>query len=124
MIKIDNDQLVASRDALATLSQIKLPVKTSFKLAKTIRLVDAAYQDFVTTLRKLQDEHAQRDENDERVVENNIVQMKDLDEFNKAFNELKELELDLELEQLSLDDLGDVSIEPSVLFSVEWLFKD
>jgi hypothetical protein len=123
-MKLTNRQVVHSISALNTLNSLKLPVKASFKLAKTSRELDATLQVYNNTLQKLQDEHCERDEDGGVKSEGNKIVLKDVAAFNKAFEELLLIDNDVKVKRLKVKDLGNISVEPAVLYQLDWLLED
>jgi hypothetical protein len=61
-MKLTNRQIVESCEALSELNTLKLPVKTSFKIAKVSRIINELLKDYMETLKKLQEEHSHKNE--------------------------------------------------------------
>lgn len=123
-MKITNAQLVSSVPSLNVLNGLKLPVKASYWVAKTSRVVQNSIEDYQEALSKLQKKHAELDENDEMKTEGDKVIFKDPNAFQEEFQELLKMEVELNLNKISLDSLGDVEIEPSLLYHLDWFLED
>ena len=123
-MKVTNKQLLESVEALRVLNGQKLPVKISYKVAKNSRVINEGLKDYTETLKKLQEDHSEKDEDDKPKVEGNRFVMKDQEDFNKAYEELLELEAELSVKPIKLDDLGTIELPPSVLMSLEWLIQE
>ena len=124
MMKVTNKQLLESVDALRVLNGQKLPVKISFKVAKNSRAINESLKDYTETLKKLQEEHAEKDEHEKPKVEENRFVMKDQEVFNKAYEELLDIENEIPAKPIKLDDLGSIELPPSVLMALEWLVQE
>lgn len=123
-MKLTNRQIVDSITAIQTLNTLKLPVKASFRIAKTARTIDEVLVDYNDTMKKLREEYAEKDEDGKVKVDGEMIIFHDLDGFIKAREELLEIETEVNIKQVDLDDLGSVEVEPSVLSSITWLIND
>jgi hypothetical protein len=103
---------------------LKLPVKTSFTLAKLSRKIDVVLKDYQKTLSELQDKHAQKDEVGERVVVDDIIQFNDQEAFAAEFSELLDCESEIKSKKISLSGFGSVQVEPSLLYHLDWLIEE
>jgi len=130
-MKLTNAVLVNSVGSLNTLSELDLPVKTAFKLAKLSRKIDNLLQIYNDILKKLQTTHAELDENNQpKSVPNsdnpNLRHLifKDPEAFQREYQELLLIENELDVSQLTIEELGDVKVKTSTLYQLSWLFED
>lgn len=123
-MKLTNRQIVDSIEAIQKLNKLKLPVRASFRIAKTSRNLDEVLTDYNKTINKLRDEYSEKDSNGEMKVNDNKIVFRDLDGFIKASNELLDIENDVDVQQIGLDDFGEMTVEPSLLYSIDWLIDD
>ena len=123
-MKLTNRQIVDSIAAIQALNVLKLPVKASFRIAKTARTIDEVLVDYNETMRKLREEYAEKDEDGKIKVDGDIIVFHDMDGFMKAREELLGIETEVNIKKVDLDDFGGVEIEPSVLSSITWLIND
>jgi hypothetical protein len=123
-MKLSNRKLLNVVPSLNELNKLKLPVKTSYRLAKLSRKVESALKDYQKTLESLQDKHAERDDEGEKVVTGNTIKFVDDVAFKKEFDELLEFEADVDTKKISLNDFGSVEVEPSFLYHLDWLIKE
>lgn len=117
MMKLTNGQIADSVPGLKALSEVKLPVKLAFKLGKLMRELDGILKPYELTLRKLQEEHAAARDGDKIVL-------KDPEAYHDAVEELREIENEVNFDQISLNDLGEIELEPQALYSLDWLLID
>lgn len=127
-MKVSNAQLVDSVNSLNTLNELTLPVRTAFKLAKISRKIETVLADYNKTLAKLQQKHVQKDEAgqpDTYTAEDGTKRLlfEDPQAFQKEYAELLALETEIELDKLTLDELGSVEVKPTVLYSIDWLIE-
>ena len=123
-MKLSNRQLVDSVESLIKLNSLKLPVKTSFRLAKLSRCIDVILTDYKRTLEGLQEEYAKKDSEGEKVVIDTLIQFNDKEAFDKAFQELLDCDNELEIKEIPVKMFGTVDIEPSLLYYLDWLIKE
>jgi len=76
----------------------------------------------------LQQKHVQKDEDGNpatHTAEDGTQRLlfEDPQAFQKEYVELLALETELELERLTLDELGDIEVKPTVLYSIDWLIE-
>ena len=91
-MKLTNRQIVSAVPALNALNVMKLPVKTSFRVVKASRVLDEALEDYNKTLKKLQEEYAEKDDDGKMKVEEDKIIFDDFEGFEEAFNELLDIE--------------------------------
>lgn len=123
-MKLTNRQVVQSVPAINVLNTLKLPVKASFRVAKTSKELDSVLTVYNETLKKLQEEHAERDEDGAVKTEGNQIVFKDSKAFQEAFTELLDEESDVSVRTVKLEELGSVEVEPSVLYQLDWLLEE
>jgi hypothetical protein len=44
--------------------------------------------------------------------------------FNTAYQELIDLETEVNFDKLKIEDLGSIEVKPSVIYQIDWLFED
>ena len=128
-MKITNKQVLEAVDGLNELTELKLPVKAAFKLTKITKDLQKVIDSYNEVLKKLQEEHVQRDEEGNQIMlddpENPNVKrlvFSDRDAFNKAYAELLEIENEVNFSPIPVEELGDVEISSAALFKTDWLF--
>ena len=117
-------QIVESLTSVNELMSQKLPVKISFKLSQFANEINPSVENFNKIRAEKLEEHAEKLES----KENGDVQYKFKDDeaakkFNEEINGLLEEEVEVKVPDIKIDDLGDISIEPSKLISLDWLIK-
>jgi hypothetical protein len=123
-MKLTNRQIVQAVPAINVLNTLQLPVKASFRVAKTARAIDSVLDVYNKTLKKLQEQYAKRDDKGEIIVDGNQIQFNDREAFNIAFEELMNLENEVKIRTINLQELGDAQIAPNILYQLEWLVND
>lgn len=130
-MKITNKLVVDSVESLNQLSELKLPVKTAFRLAKITKTLNGILETYNEVLSKLQQDHVEKDEdgNPKTLDDPNNSNVKrlvfaDPAAFKAAYQELLDIETEVNFKKLSLEDLGTIEVTPATLFNVEWLVED
>ena len=123
-MKLTNRQIVQAVPAINVLHTLQLPIKTSFRVAKTSRALDTILKDYNKTLKKIQEKHAEYEDGKMKVNEDNQIQFKDPESFNEAFEELMALESEVKIRTVKLEDLGNVEVAPQVIYQLDWLLED
>lgn len=114
-------------NSFVVLSEKQLPIKVSYKLSKLIKLLSKEYGIFEESRLKLVNIYGEKDEKGELKVRENgladIIEDKRND-FNRDYNDLINLEIEIEFDQFSIDDFGDISIAPKDLINIGLFIKD
>lgn len=117
-----NPEFVASFNKLI---DVDLPVRASSKLSKIHEVLAVNNQQYVDKRNDIIKEHAQTDDEGLPVMDDdgNILIIADHGELiNADFKVLFETEF--EIEQITLDELGDVSLPARVITSLRSIFAD
>lgn len=127
-IKLTNAQVLESTGALATLGQVKLPAKAAYAVAKAASKLGELEKSIRTVQRGLWDKYGDKDEAGKLKVGEGgqiTVPAAKSAEFVKELNDLLEIPNEVSgLRLVTLDELGDVSVEPAALVPLGWLIKD
>lgn len=120
MIKVKLLDIVDSQPALARLAGQALPVKTAYRLQKTLR----------KARQELADYYQARDE----LVKKHGAQKKGVwgvgpkdpgwEKYQAEHKELAEVEVELEIDRFPLDALGEIKISAGDLMLMEWLLAE
>lgn len=128
-IKLTNREVLASSQAMMTLSLLKLPAKVAYAVAKAANKL----MDIDNTLREIQrklwDKYGEKDADGKLKVDtaNNTITIPaaQRDAFNKEFEDLMAESNDIAgLRKISITELGDVKVEPATLAQLDWFIKD
>ena len=125
-MKLTNKRIINSIDSLKNLSSKELDVKTSFKIAKNIKVIDEISNIFVEEKRKLVSKYGTKDEEGSLKVDDNGVAEIDkdnLEEWNRSYSELLEIENDIDIEKIKLSDL-DIKVSAQELLAIEYMIEE
>jgi predicted phage-related endonuclease len=130
-MKITNQVVINSVESLNQLTELKLPVKTAFRLAKITRKMNEVLDTYNEVLRKIQQDHVEKDEDDKPKTlddpnDPNIKRLvfSDPAAFKAAYQELLEIETEVDFKKLQVEDLGNIEVTPATLFPIEWLIEE
>ena len=126
MLKLTNKEIVNSIEALKNLSTKELDVKTSFKIAKNIKTIDEISNIFIEEKRKLVSKYGIKDDKGNLKLDDNGVAEIDkdnLEEWNRSYAELLEIENNIEVEKIKLSDL-DVRVSAQELLAIEYMLEE
>lgn len=128
MIKITNRELESKVNTLRKLSNMKLPVKISYAIAKNIKEIDKELNIFLEEKMKLIKEYALKDEYGNPKVENNQYIFPDgkEEECNSKYAELLDIEVELNLREVNANDLinSEVELTANELMEIEFMLNE
>ncbi|ALS17742.1 MULTISPECIES: hypothetical protein [Clostridium] len=128
MIKVTNREMESKVNILRKLSNMKLPVKVSYAIAKNINTIDKELKVFISERDKLIKEYAIKDEHGNPKVENNQYLFPDgkEEECNSKYAELLDIEVELQLREINVDDLinSNVDLTPNDMLELEFMLKE
>lgn len=127
---LTNKQVSESIGSIGALSQIRLPVRISFQIAKVQRVLDEINKSVLTAAQTLYERYADKDPDGKvrgQPLPNGDRRYTFNDEnfplFQKEYEELMAIANEVELRRIPLSDLGEIAIEPKILFTLDWLFE-
>jgi hypothetical protein len=107
------------RNAITSLMQQPLPIKTTFKLKKYAKALEAELAVFEETRTEIVKEYGEKDENGQPVVTDGFVKLDETksEEWQKKLGDLLTLESAIESPAIKLSELGDdLKISAHALF--------
>lgn len=125
-MKLTNSTIINSIEALKIISSKELDVRTSFKIAKNIKAIDNISNIFTEEKRKLVSKYGTKDEEGKLKVDDNGVSeihKDNLDEWNKSYMELLNIENEVEIQKVKLSDL-DVRLSAQELLAIEYMIEE
>ncbi len=116
-------------NASAALNEIvsqQMNYRTSLKISKNIKAVQAALTDYQEEMSKLMSKYVEKDEN------GNFVQTEDnpgfyklvpetVEDFNRDRDELNHFEVETEIYKISPEEMEQIKISPSAIVSMEFM---
>lgn len=123
-MKIKNIEVINSINAINKILQAELKIKTQFKLNKNIQELNKIVEIYNNSKEVLIKKYADKDKNGELKVTDNMYTFNDnAEEFNKELNELNEIENNIAIEQIDIDELGDIKLNNIEFNTIVFLIK-
>lgn len=120
-ITLKNGDLFGLVPFLSSLAAKELPVMGSYKLAKTIKVLQAELDEVMTLRESVAKKHAARNDAGEPEIQNTEggltyqIPEDNQEHFIKEVNTLLEVSHDLEICELLVSDLGNITVKTSDL---------
>lgn len=119
--------IVNAVEALQNLSaQEGMNAKASYLLLKNIKAVEEEMQTYRSALSKLIHKYADKDENNQLVIENDQYHFnkENYPLFVKELENLGETEVEITIHKLSIEEFADIKISANTLSKLEFLIKE
>ncbi len=123
MVKVSLGELKDIGEGMGELANTKLPVKTSYAISKINKQIVAEFQEFDKERVKILDAYSKKGEDGKPVIENNNYVIEDMEAFTKEFNELCAIEVEINAEPISIEQLGDIEISFLTLAKIDKFIK-
>jgi len=124
-MKVKAGEIRGIVEAIDKTANLKLPIKISYWLARTAKQLDPEFRAFEESRLKLIQAHAEKDD-EGKVVPAGEGQVKivDAEKFNEEYSEIADQEIEIKMDPIALDALGDIDIEPAVVHGLLPLLKE
>ena len=124
-IKVTLETLLKSMDGLREIGSLKLPPRTSFKIAKVISSVNTELGHYSKSRNALVSDYSQKNEDGSAKVDatGNSMLTNPI-EFTAAHQLLIDTETEITVPLLTLADLDKAEISPMSLSTLMWLISD
>jgi len=128
-MKLSNETIVNSANALSQLSVMELPVKVSYAIAKNINKIEKELKVYNAERQKLIQKYAVKDTDGKpKIDENGTMNIQEglLENWNEDTKELSAIENEIDIHLIKLDDLFNCScnISASILAAVEYMIEE
>ncbi len=125
---ITNREMQGKVQVLQTITQRKLPIKISYAIAKNINSINKELKIFEEEKMKIISDYTLKDKQGDIKVENDkYVFIKDKeDECNEKYNELLNIEVELNLRAININDLlnSNVDFTPGELIELDFMIME
>lgn len=124
MINITLGELIDAQPTLVKLSNAKMPIVASYKLAKIIEQVDDELQNFYSAREKAILNYCDKTEENTPVTDehgNYLIKDEKKEELNKEIFELAAVEVELIGEQISISSIEGITISPMEIMTIRKL---
>jgi hypothetical protein len=118
-MKVTVKQILEGQQSIAKLLDKSLPAATAFRLGRLVSKVDAELKVFDDQRTKLVQEMG------EDIGEGKFkIKDENIDKFNAEMNTLMAIEIDIDVQQLSISEFGAIEVTARDLLQIEWLVKE
>lgn len=128
MFKITNREIQGKVQVLKNVSNKQLPVKVSYAIAKNIDTINTEINFFEEQKLKLIEEYASKDEEGNIKIENNkyVFDENNENECNAKYNELLDIEVELNLRMINLTDIinSNTDFSAAELLELKFIIKE
>ena len=127
MIELTLSELMDSASVMQELAKKPMKTKAAFQTARLMREVEKEYSLFQDARTKLIDKYAEKDENGKPKPDENgnyTVPKDDIEAFNKELRDMLEQTLTLNVEPISIEDLGDADFTPADMMLLAPFMKE
>ena len=124
-MKIQAGQAQAIISNLNVISEIEMPVKTSYMFAKLSTEIQPAVDAFEKQRVALLKKHSEVDSKGKLVLDDEgNAKVIDMDAFQEEYNKIAREEIEIDADPIPISAIGDISIKPSVMIVLLPLLKD
>ena len=124
-MKLTNKQIVESRVAIQKVLSNDLSIRTQFKLNKNVAELNNVISIYEGSRQKLIEKYCDKDKEGKPIIVNGCYTFKEKnEEFNKDFNDLNDIENEINIEQLTLDELDGVKLNNAEFNAIKFLIKE
>lgn len=126
-IKLTNSKILSSVNLISAVTQKQLPVRSAYAIAKNIKVINDEIKNYQEMRTKIIDENSKKDDTGKPVKDktgNPIIDDENKDKFQKEMQELLDIEVELNIMQFKLDNLGAVNFSVSELESIDFMLED
>lgn len=103
----------------------ELPIRTAYRLTKIMKAINDEFTSLEEARGKLIKKFAKEPEDGSKGPQGEIkVDPEKQDEFYKEFVVLLEEEIDLDINLISIEDLGDISLSPADMFGLQIILEE
>ncbi|MGL5559199.1 MAG: DUF1617 family protein [Paraclostridium dentum] len=128
-MKLTNRKIVNDSNFLGTLTNMQLPIKVSYAIAKNVSKIEKELELYNKEKQKLIDKYCIKDEKgNNKIDENNQFKIADenLDDWNKSINELLDIEIEIDTHKFNINDLlnSNLDMTPSELMLIDYMIEE
>lgn len=127
MIEITLSELMDSASVMQELAKKPMKTKAAFQTARMMREIEKEYSLFQESRKGLIDKYAEKDENGEPKTDENgnyTVPKNRIEDFNKELKEMLDQTLSLNVEPISIEDLGEADFTPAEMMLLTPFVKE
>jgi hypothetical protein len=119
-MKLKNGKIFNSKKALDKIKNTSLPIKTAYKIAKITKVIDEQYNFIVTQQNEIIKKYGTEENGCYGIKANDY---ENLNKYAKDFNEVLEIEEEIEIQKISLEELEKVELTINDVESIDFLIE-
>jgi Protein of unknown function (DUF1617) len=126
-VKLSNERLVNDASNLRAISEKQLPVKVSYAIAKNMAKIESELKVYNKERAKLIDKYGEKEKDGKLKLDEHgsiVIKEDSKDKWDKAINELLEIENEIDIHKFNMDLLEGHSIKPSELMTIDYMIED
>ena len=128
-MKLTNKRILEDANGLGQLTQMKLPTKVSYAIAKNIDKIQSVLKIYNNEKQKLIDQYSVKDEEGKtKIGEDNkiTIQKEFLEDWNKDIKELQEIENDIEIHKFNISSLenGNYEMSAGEIMLIDYMIEE
>lgn len=128
-MKLTNRKIINDVGLLLKLSNIQLPVRTSYVISRNIKKIEKELEIYNEERQKLLDKYAEKNEDGSLKVDENDqlkIPNENLKAWNKDINELLDIEIDIDIHKFNIKDLlnSNCEITANELILIDYMIEE
>ncbi|WP_040192086.1 hypothetical protein [Clostridium culturomicium] len=120
-MKLSNSKILNSTGALSKISQMELPIKVSYAVAKNIDKIESELKVYNAEKQKLIDKYTVKDEHG-----NLKISEEHQEAWTRDIEALVEIEVDIDIHKFSVEEFinSNCNISPGELMAIDYMIED
>lgn len=127
MIETSIKDIIGGKEVFKKLAEMPLNIKVAYNIARIIREIEKENKTFEETRQKLLFKYGEKDSAGQLIInQNNQITIipEQINNYNKEIQELLEEKIKLNVEPISLNDLGEIQITPAEIYQINMFIKE
>lgn len=126
MIKLTNKEILERVSILAELRNRKLPVKVSYAIGKNISKIERELKHYNDARQKIIEEYCLKEKDGSlKILDGNYdIDPKRLNKFNDDIDELKDIEVEIDVHKFNIELLNNYEMSPEELICIDFMIED
>jgi len=127
MIETSIKDIIGGKEVFKKLAEMPLNIKAAYNIARIIREIEKENKTFEDTRQKLLFKYGEKDSSGQLIInQNNQITIipEQINNYNKEIQELLDEKIKLNVEPISLNDLGEIQITPAEIYQINMFIKE
>ena len=127
MIETSIKDIIGGKEVFKRLVEMPLNIKVAYNIARIIREIEKENKTFEDTRQKLLFKYGEKDSSGQLIInQNNQITIipEQINNYNKEIQELLDEKIKLNVEPISLNDLGEIQITPAEIYQINMFIKE